>query len=136
MRRDLREDFERGRTGMMEVPVALDVLIQTREEFVAEIVGRMPDPHSEFLRSIAGGKPKWSLLEVPDVSSLPRGRVADEKARTARREGAIGDGPEDTENNIMRCWLARLPLGRPAPKRKCAVHRCSPDIRSWRVELL
>lgn len=70
-RRDLREEFERGLTGMMEVPVALDVLVQTREELVAEIVGRMPDPHREFLCSIAGGKPKWSLLEVPNVSSLP-----------------------------------------------------------------
>ena len=70
-RRDMREEFERGLAGMMEVPVALDVLIQTREELVAEIVGRMPDSHREFLCSIAGGKPKWSLLEVPNVSSLP-----------------------------------------------------------------
>lgn len=27
--------------------------------------------HREFLRSIAGGESGWSLLEVPDVSSLP-----------------------------------------------------------------
>ena len=69
--RNMREEFERGLTGMMEVPVALDVLVQTRKELVAEIVGRMPDSHREFLRSIAGGEPKWSLLEVPNVSSLP-----------------------------------------------------------------
>ena len=70
-RRDMREEFERGLAGMMEVPVALDVLVRTREELVAGIVGRMPDAHREFLRSIASGEPKWSLLEVPDVSSLP-----------------------------------------------------------------
>ena len=69
--RDMREEFERGLAGMMEVPVALDVLIRAREELVAEIVGRMPDAHREFLRSIAGGEPQWSLLEVPNVSSLP-----------------------------------------------------------------
>ena len=56
---------------MMEVPVALDLLVRTREDLVAEILGRMPDTHREFLRSIAGGKPKWSLLEARDVSRLP-----------------------------------------------------------------
>ena len=70
-RRDMREEFERGLAGMMEVPVALEVLVRTREELVAEIVGRMPDAHREFLRSIARGEPKWPLLEVRNVSSLP-----------------------------------------------------------------
>ena len=70
-RRDMREEFERGLAGMMEVPVALEVLVRTREELVAEIVGRMPDAHREFLRSLAKGEPEWSLLEVRNVSSLP-----------------------------------------------------------------
>ena len=70
-RRDMREEFERGLAGMMEVPVALEVLVRTREELVAEIVGRMPDAHREFLRSLARGEPEWSLLEVRNVSSLP-----------------------------------------------------------------
>ena len=55
----------------MEVPVALEVLVRTREELVAEIVGRMPDAHKDFLRSFARAELRWSLLEVPDVSSLP-----------------------------------------------------------------
>ena len=70
-RRDMREEFERGLAGMMEVPVALDDLVRTREELVAEIVGRMPDAHRELPRSIARGEPKWSLLEVRDVGTLP-----------------------------------------------------------------
>ena len=49
----------------------MEVLVRTREELVAEIVGRMPDAHREFLRSIARGEPQWSLLEVRNVSSLP-----------------------------------------------------------------
>ena len=57
-RRDMREEFERGLAGMMEVPVALDDLVRTREEPVAEIVGRMSDAHRELLRSIARGEPK------------------------------------------------------------------------------
>ena len=71
VRRDMREEFERGLAGMMEAPVALEVLVRTREELVAEIVGRMPDAHKDFLRSIAHGDPQWSLLEVPNVSVLP-----------------------------------------------------------------
>ena len=70
-RRDMREEFERGLAGMMETPVALDILVQTRKQLVAEIVGRMPDAHREFLRSIASGEAKWSLLDVRNVSSLP-----------------------------------------------------------------
>ena len=71
VRRDMREEFERGLAGMMESPVALEVLVRTREELVAAIVGRMPDAHKDFLRSYARVEPRWSLLEVPDVSSLP-----------------------------------------------------------------
>ena len=56
-RRDMREEFERGLAGIMEVPVPLDDLVRTREEPVAEIVGRMPDAHRELLRSIARGAP-------------------------------------------------------------------------------
>ena len=37
-----------------QVPVALDVLVRTREEPVAEIAGRMPDAQREFLRSVTG----------------------------------------------------------------------------------
>lgn len=71
VRRDMREEFERGLAGMMEASVALEVLVRTREEIVAEIVGLMPDAHKDFLRSVARAEPRWSLLEVPDVSSLP-----------------------------------------------------------------
>ena len=108
-RRDLREEFERGLAGMMEVPVALDVLVQTREELVAEIIGRMPDPHREFLRSIADGNPKWFRLEVPNVSSLPANKwrmrklaQLDERERSAmvqRIEAALMD---KTDHGTMR----------------------------------
>ena len=38
-----------------QVPVALDVLLRTREELVAEFVGGMPDAHREFLRPSRAG---------------------------------------------------------------------------------
>ena len=71
VRRDMGAEFERGLAGMMEAPVGLDVLVRIREELVADIVGRMPDAHREFLRSFATGEPEWPLLEVRNVSTLP-----------------------------------------------------------------
>ena len=77
-RRDMREEFERGLAGMMEVPVALDNLVRTREELVAEIVGRMPDAHGGLLRSIArgapgsgkgGGRPSGADPHAPEAST-------------------------------------------------------------------
>ncbi len=67
----MREDFERGLAGMMEVPVALEVLVRTREEMMAKIVGCMPDAHREFLQSISSREPQWSLLEIRNVCSFP-----------------------------------------------------------------
>ena len=71
VRHDMTEEFERGLAGMMEVPVTLDVLVRTREDLVADIVGRMPNGHRDFLRSFPKGEPDWSLLEVRNVSTLP-----------------------------------------------------------------
>ena len=59
-RRDMREEFEHGLAGMMEVPVALDDLVRIHEELVPEIVGRMPDATGSCCgpSSIARGEPK------------------------------------------------------------------------------
>ena len=108
-RRDMREEFERGLEGMMEAPVALDVLERTREELVAEIVGRMPDAHREFLRSFTVVEPNWSLLEVRNASSLPavewrmrKLAQLDAKERLAmahRVEAALDDRTERGSNS-------------------------------------
>lgn len=69
--RDMCEEFDRGLAGMMEVPVALETLVQTREDLIAAIFGNMPDAHREFLRSFVAGEPEWPLLGVQNVSDLP-----------------------------------------------------------------
>ena len=51
-RRDMREEFERGPAGMMEVPVALDDLVRTREELVRE-------PLSLHHRTLPASIQKW-----------------------------------------------------------------------------
>ena len=58
-------------SGTTEVPVKLEDLLQTREELIAEVVGRMPDAHRRFLLSFKQGEPDWSLLDVPHAKTLP-----------------------------------------------------------------
>lgn len=69
--RDMTEEFNRGLVGMMENPVILDALVETREEMITDIVSRMPETHRHFLLSFQSGKPDWSLLEVPHAMTLP-----------------------------------------------------------------
>lgn len=70
-RRDMTEEYERGLAGMMEDPVALDALVQAREELIAAVVGHMPEAHRRFLLSFQRGEPEWPLLDVQHAETLP-----------------------------------------------------------------
>ena len=70
-RLDIAQEFERGFAGMTETPVALDDLLQAREEFIAQLVGRMPAEHRRFLASCKRGVPDWELLGIPYAEHLP-----------------------------------------------------------------
>lgn len=71
VRKDIREEFARGFDGMTDKPVSLDELLVVREAILAEIVGKMPDKHRQFLVSFERGNPKWDLLGVLDARDLP-----------------------------------------------------------------
>ena len=68
---DISNEFARGFLGMTEIPASLDDLLQTREELIAEMIGRMPDAHRRFLVSFKKGTPDWSLLDVSHAKTLP-----------------------------------------------------------------
>jgi len=70
-RLDIAQEFTRGFEGMAETPVTLGDLLRAREEFIDELVGRMPDEHRRFLVSVKKGKPEWGLLDIPHVEELP-----------------------------------------------------------------
>lgn len=70
-RLDISQEFARGFEGMTEKPVTLDDLLQTREEFIAELVGRMPQEHRWFLASFKRGNPDWKVLDIPHAEQLP-----------------------------------------------------------------
>jgi Nucleotidyl transferase AbiEii toxin, Type IV TA system len=70
-RQDITQEFERVFVGMTENPVTLEELLQAREDLIAELVGKMPDEHREFLASFKRGKPEWELLGLPHIEQLP-----------------------------------------------------------------
>jgi predicted nucleotidyltransferase component of viral defense system len=68
---NIKQEFERGFSGMTEEPVTLEDLLKTREEFIAELVGKMPEEHRKFLISFEEGKTDWKLLDIPHAEKLP-----------------------------------------------------------------
>ena len=70
-RLDIAQEFTRGFAGMTDDPVTLEELLQTREEFIAQLVGKMSMGHRRFLVSFEKGEPEWGLLDVPGVEKLP-----------------------------------------------------------------
>lgn len=69
--KDIAQEYARGFEGMTDKPVSRDELIKAHKDLVAEIVGKMPDAHREFLISFEQGKPKWDLLGVKGAGELP-----------------------------------------------------------------
>lgn len=70
-RKDISEEFLRGFEGMTVAPVSRDELVAARESLIADIVGKMPDAHRQFLVSFEEGNPDWPLLGLPNVQDLP-----------------------------------------------------------------
>ena len=70
-RLDIAQEFARGFDGMTDTPVTIDSLLQAREQLIAEIVGKMPRDHKNFLVSLKKGEPEWVLLGVKGAEALP-----------------------------------------------------------------
>jgi predicted nucleotidyltransferase component of viral defense system len=70
-RLDISTEYKRGFEGMVHDPVTLDELSKAREDLIAEIVGKMPEPHKRFLVSVKRGEPDWALLDLPGAKDLP-----------------------------------------------------------------
>jgi Nucleotidyl transferase AbiEii toxin, Type IV TA system len=68
---DISAEYKRGFEGMVHDPVSLDELLKAREELIAGIVGKMPEPHKRFLVSVKRGEPDWALLDLPGARDLP-----------------------------------------------------------------
>lgn len=69
--KDIAAAFAGEFAGMTTVDVPLEELFAARVALVADIVGRMPKEHRQFLIGFKEGAPDWDLLGVPDVRNLP-----------------------------------------------------------------
>jgi predicted nucleotidyltransferase component of viral defense system len=69
--KDIAAAFAGEFAGMTMVDVPLEELIAGRAALVAEIVGRMPEPHRRFLVGFKEGAADWALLGVPEARNLP-----------------------------------------------------------------
>jgi predicted nucleotidyltransferase component of viral defense system len=70
-RKDIEHEFKHGFQGMTADEVTLDELLEARETLIAEIGGKMPQAHKDFLVEFKRGEPDWSLLGVPGAADLP-----------------------------------------------------------------
>ncbi|HEX2652073.1 MAG TPA: nucleotidyl transferase AbiEii/AbiGii toxin family protein [Xanthobacteraceae bacterium] len=70
-RKDIKKEYEQGFDGMTAEPVSLEDLLKAREDLIAEMAGKMPKEHREFLIGFKTGKPDWALLGVDGAAELP-----------------------------------------------------------------
>ncbi|MFB6465007.1 hypothetical protein [Bradyrhizobium tunisiense] len=88
----IRQEFEHGFEGMTSDPVSLNELLKAREDLIAEVSGKMPKEHREFLIGFKLGKPDWALLGVDGAAELPAVRwkqINLDKLRAADREKLV-----------------------------------------------
>ena len=70
-RKNISGEFLRGFSGMTEKPVTLEELMAAREALIADVVGKMPAEHRNFLVGFERGTPDWTLLGLPAAAELP-----------------------------------------------------------------
>ena len=102
-RTDLSDVYRNHLFGMLNEPVSLDTLYETREALVAEIMGNMPDHHRQFLLAFEKRQPDWDLLEVRHARALPAvqwrmlnlAKLGDKKRTqlVSRLEAVLGESP-------------------------------------------
>ncbi|MFQ3453033.1 nucleotidyl transferase AbiEii/AbiGii toxin family protein [Bradyrhizobium sp. UFLA01-814] len=70
-RKDIQHEFTHGFEGMTADEVTLDELLEARETLIAEIAGKMPQAHKDFLIGFKRGEPDWGPLGIPGAADLP-----------------------------------------------------------------
>jgi predicted nucleotidyltransferase component of viral defense system len=100
-RKDIQHEFTHGFEGMTADEVSLDELLEARETLIAEIAGKMPQAHKDFLIGFKRGEPDWSLLGVLARRSWRRVRrkqINLDKLPAKRRAKLVAQLEEDLRN--------------------------------------
>lgn len=70
-RKDISAEYLENFEGMTAESVSVDDLVAAREKLIADISGRMPQKHKDFLLGFKRGTPDWTLLGVAGAADLP-----------------------------------------------------------------
>ena len=68
---DLKKIYEDQFIGMTIETIALETLLQTREELVKMIHKNLTSNHRDFLLGFKNGTPDWSLIPFENIANLP-----------------------------------------------------------------
>jgi predicted nucleotidyltransferase component of viral defense system len=100
-RKDIRAMFGSEFKDMTREPVTFDQLLEVRERLIREVQGSLTDADRDFLLSVKGRRPDWSLLDLPGIDKLPSvqwklhnlNRMSDDKHQMAlaQLEAIIAD---------------------------------------------
>lgn len=71
LRKDFRTAFENEFAGMVSAPVTHDELVAAREALVESLRSDLTSNEREFLLSIKAAEPRWELMELPGIETLP-----------------------------------------------------------------
>ncbi|KAK0361301.1 hypothetical protein LTR94_023912 [Friedmanniomyces endolithicus] len=69
--KNISREFMEAFDGMTDAPVALDELLDARNELIRKIVDGMPENHRKFLIGFKRGEPDWMAIGLPEVADLP-----------------------------------------------------------------
>jgi len=69
--KDIAAEYDRAFSGMTEVAVPLETLLDARARLRRELPGRLSAAHRQFLAGLARAQPDWSLVQCPHVAELP-----------------------------------------------------------------
>lgn len=68
---DLDKPYTQQFEGMTKTPVALDDLLKTREQLIADIQSRFNENTKRFLLSLHDGAPEFETIDRPQAANLP-----------------------------------------------------------------
>jgi predicted nucleotidyltransferase component of viral defense system len=71
VRKDIAALYQNQFAGMTSSAISLDELLATREKLIAALIAGLSAEEKMFLVSIKEGQPKWELLNLNGIESLP-----------------------------------------------------------------
>jgi len=102
---DIRPAFANEFEGMTREGVSLDVLLETRRRFMAELPMALTDNHRSFLSGLVRCVPDWSLMQCPHLEMMPAIRWKLENLARLKRTNPskFSRQAEELTGRLSRC---------------------------------